>query len=158
MAQSHAGRFVKHLSERRMRVDRALDLVAGGFERHREAELGDEFGSLCADDVRADNLTVRLTIHDLHKPFRFGNGQRLAARGVWELADGVFQALRLRVALGEADGRDLRLAISTAWEGSHFLRLLDLAEHAFHGLDCFVAGNVSEPRRPDDVPLPHTHL
>ena len=67
---SLAGRFVERFTEGRMRVDGRLNLLVGGFEVHREAHLGDEFRRLRADDVRAQDLAVRLAEEDLGETLR----------------------------------------------------------------------------------------
>ena len=44
------------LAQRGVRVDRRGNLVVRGLGGHREADLGDEFRGLGADDVRAEDL------------------------------------------------------------------------------------------------------
>ena len=63
-----------------MRVDGRFDLVLGRFKRHRKAQLGDHLRCISSDDMGTDDLTVRLTINDLHKAFRFADCECLAAR------------------------------------------------------------------------------
>ena len=69
-----------------------------------------------ADDVRAEDLAVRLAEDDLHEAFGLADGAGLAAGHERELADLELEALFLRRALGEADAGDLRLAVGAAGE------------------------------------------
>jgi len=58
-----------------MGVDGGFDFVPGGFEVHGEADFGDHLGAFAADDVRADDLTVRLAVEDLDEAFGLGGGE-----------------------------------------------------------------------------------
>ena len=50
------GGFAHGFAERRVRVDGRVDFLPGGFEFHREAELGDQLRGVGADDVRAEDF------------------------------------------------------------------------------------------------------
>ena len=52
--------FHDALAQGRVGVDRVLDVLVGQLAVDREPEFSDEFGGLVADDVRAEDLTVRL--------------------------------------------------------------------------------------------------
>ena len=58
-----------------MGVDGGFDFVPGGFQIHGEADLGDHLGAFAADDVRANDFTVRLAVEDLDEAFGFGCGE-----------------------------------------------------------------------------------
>ena len=150
MALRDFRRFLDHLGQSRMGVDGGFDFVPGGFEVHGEADLGDHFGAFGADHVRANDLTVRFAVDDFDEAFRLTCRQGFAAGLVGEFADLVFEALLLRGALGETNAGNLRMAVGAAWEDADLLGLV-LGKHAFDSLDGLVAGDVGEPRWPDDV-------
>ena len=133
-----------------MRVDRGGDVVVGGLERDGESHLGDHFGGVGPDDVRTDEFSVRLVEEEFHEALALADRECLAAGLEGELADLELESLFLGGALGESDARDLRLAVGAAGEGA-LAHGGALAEHPLDGLDRLEAGDVGEPRRPDDV-------
>ena len=74
-----AGRFVDRFAERRVRVDGGLNLFVSSFQRHRKDQLRNQLGGFRTDDVRTENLTVRLADDKLDEPFRLADRQCLPA-------------------------------------------------------------------------------
>ena len=131
-------------------MDGGVDVVLGQLRSDGEAHLGDQFGGLVTDDVRSDDFAVWFPVDELHKAIGFSDRGSLAAGHEGEDSDLVFQAFFLGGAFCQADAGDLRMAVGAAGEGGDFFRLLAFVE-SFDALDRLVAGNVGEPRRPDDV-------
>ena len=150
MAFRNAGGFVNGFAQRGVGVDGGVDVVLGQLGGDGEAHLGDQFGGLVTDDVRSDDFAVRLPVDQFHKAIGFTDCGGLAAGHEGEDPDLVFQAFFLGGAFCQADTGDLRMAVGAAGEGGDFFRLLAFVE-TFDALDRLVAGDVGEPRRPDDV-------
>ncbi len=134
-----------------MGVDGQADLVGGRFQRHGQADFGDEFRRVGADDVRAEDFAVRLAQDQLHKALGVARSDRLAAGLVGEFPHFILESLFLCRLFGHADAGDLRLAVGAAGERGHLMRFLARDEKPLHRLDGLMRGDVREPRRPDDV-------
>ena len=150
MAEGGLGRLEHRLAQRGVRVDRGSDVVVGGLQRDGESHLGDHLGGVGPDDVRSDEFAVWFVEEKLHEALALADRECLAAGLEGELADLELESLFLGGALGESHARDLRLAVGAAWEGT-LAHGGALAKHPLDGLDGLEAGDVGEPRRPDDV-------
>ena len=150
MALASVGGFMDSLAQRGVRMDRRDDFLVGGLHGDGEAELGDHLGGIGSDDVGAEDFPVLLTDEELHKSLALADGLGLATCHEREFTDLEFEAFFLRGAFGEADAGDLRLAIGTAREDGNFF-WLRASEHSFDALDGFVAGDMREPRWPNDI-------
>ena len=90
VAESLARRFMDRFAQGRMRVDRRLDFLIGGFEGHRQAELRDHLRCLRPDDVRAENFAVRFADDQFHEPVCFADGTSFAAGAKGKFSDSEF--------------------------------------------------------------------
>ena len=94
-----------------MRVDREIDFLDRELVRARDDELVDQLRRVRADDVGAEDLAVLRVANDLHEAFGLARRARAAVRREGELADLVVELLVLALLLGEADRRDLGMAV-----------------------------------------------
>src|SRR6267143_3107756 len=97
-----------------MSVNREIDFFDGVFVLPRHRELVDYFGRMVADDMRAENLAVLLVAQDLHEAFGLARTARAAVGGEWELARDVVELLVLALIFGQADTRNLGMAVGHA--------------------------------------------
>ena len=150
VALAGVGGFVDGLAQRGVGVDRCDDFLVGGLHGDGEAKLGDHLGGVGSDDVGTEDFAMLLADEEFDESLALADGKGFAAGHEWELADLEFEAFFLRGAFGEADAGDLRLAIGTAREDGNFF-WLRASEHSFDALDGFVAGDMREPRWPNDI-------
>src|SRR6185312_6841511 len=90
MYRPSPGRAVRlhhNLRERRVRVNRAGDLLVTGLELFRHDHLRDQVGRTRADDVRAEQLAVLGVADDLAQPLPVAVDERAPHAPVLELAD-----------------------------------------------------------------------
>src|SRR5690606_28867087 len=112
--------------------------------------LGDQVAGVRADDAGADQ-PLRLAVEQqLREPVRAAERQRAPAGGPRERALLVTDAACLRVVLGNADPRDLRVGIRDGRNHSSVEEAF-LARRGLGGDLAFVRGLVGEHRRADDV-------
>src|SRR5919106_2523666 len=93
-----------------MRMDDSAELGVAALEGHRVDELAHHVAGAVADDVGAEDLAVLGVADDLHHPGAVVVDDRRADAAELELADLDLATLLLRLLLGEADARDLRVA------------------------------------------------
>src|ERR687891_117244 len=110
------GRFAHRLRHRRMRVDRADQLLDRALETQRERRFGDELRRARTDHVDAEDLVVAFLRDDLHEPFRLARNPRAAEYAELERADLHVIAARLRLLLRQTDDRK-----STRLNSSHLV-------------------------------------
>ena len=91
-------RLADRLRHRRMRVDRADQLLDRALEPERQRRFGDELGRARADHVDAEDLVVLLVGDDLDEAFGLAGDPRAAEHAELERADldVVAALLRLR--------------------------------------------------------------
>src|SRR6516164_6769781 len=118
-------RLVHRLGERRVRVDRALQVLAARGVLHGEHRLGDQLPGERPDDVHAENLVVIAGRHDLGEPLSLLQGACAAAGEEREGARFVGTPARLHLLLGETDPGDLRRRVDD--EGNHLVVHLAVA-------------------------------
>ncbi len=130
-------RFLHHLGQRGVREDRVHQFFFGGLQIHRNHIALDQFGHFGADHVRAEQLAGFLVEDHLDQTLVFAERNRLAVADERETADTDFVTAFLGLRFGQADGRDLRLAISAARDQVllHRMRMQALdrldTDHAF---------------------------
>ena len=101
-------RLADRLRHRRMRVDRADQLLDRAFEAQRQRGFGDELGRARADHVDAEHLVVLLVGDDLDEAFGLAGDLGAAEHAELEGADRDVVAALLRLGFGQADAADLR--------------------------------------------------
>ena len=79
------------------------EFVGGGFECHRDAGFGEQFGGVRADDVNAEDLVVFFLGDDFHETVGFAQDARFARCREREFADLDVVACFLRFCFGQAD-------------------------------------------------------
>ena len=131
-------------------MDGGDEFLVGGLHRDRESQFGNHLGGIRSDDVGAKDFAMLLANEEFDEALALADRLGFAAGQEWKFSDFEFEALFLCRAFRESHACDLRLAIRAAWENRNFFRL-GSGEHSLHGLHGFVAGDVSEPRWPDDV-------
>src|ERR1039457_629960 len=79
-------RLGDRFAERRVRVDRQLDLLDGELVLARHGQLVNELRGVRADDVRAEDLAVLRVADDLHEALGLARRACAAVRAIRELA------------------------------------------------------------------------
>src|SRR6476620_1985587 len=133
-----------------MGVNGGGDFLVGGLHRNRQAQLGDHFCRVRADDVRSENFAMWLADDKFYETVGLADGQGFAACQKWELADPILETFLLGGPFGEANARDLRLTVGTAGKCLYFPGLGD-TKYSLHGLNGFEASHMGEPGWTDDV-------
>src|SRR5215203_2921596 len=110
--------FTDGFRERRVRVNRPHQFLDRALEPQRQRCFGDKFGRACTDHVHAEHFIVLLVGDDFHEPFCLTGHLRPAEDKEWKGADSHVVALLLRLALGEANAADFRIAIGA---GGHVI-------------------------------------
>src|SRR5262245_12429602 len=101
-------RLVDRFGERRMGVDRALQVLAARGVLHGEHRFGDQLAGERSDDVYTENLIVIAGRHDLRKALRLLEGAGATAGEEGESSGLVGAPACLHLLLVETDPGDLR--------------------------------------------------
>src|SRR5581483_8829051 len=152
LADDRERRLHHGLGERRMRVDRAPEVLDRPLERHRERDLGDELRRLGAADMPAQDLAVARLAHDLDDPFGLAAGDGAPERPERRDPDPHVVAGLARLLLRQADGRDLGVAVHAGRDAA----VVDpsgiaAARRNLDRGDALGGGDVRERRRVDRV-------
>src|ERR1051326_4492358 len=97
-----------------MGMDGEIDFLDGVFVLAGDDELMDELRRVRSDDVRSEDFPVLGVADDFHEDLRFAGRAGTSVRRERELADLVLELLVFALLLGEADGRDFRMAVRGA--------------------------------------------
>ena len=116
LTASRESRLAQGLGQGRMGMDGVMDIVHRRPQLHGESVLGDEFRSLPAQDMHAQDLAAGHLGDDLDEALGVAGGDRLADRHEREFAHLVGESAFLADLLGEADAGHLRLAIGATGE------------------------------------------
>src|SRR5262245_6477570 len=101
--------------------------------------------------MSAEQLAGLLVENDLHQPLILAERNRLAVAHEGKAAHPDVEFLLLRSLLGEADGRDLRRAISAAGDHRLVHRVRVEALDRLNANDAFMLGFVGKHRRTCDI-------
>ena len=97
-----------------MSVNGFHQFAGGGFELHRQAQFGEHFGGIIADQMGADEL-IKFVIKDqLHETLGMADRFGLARGNKLEAADLDLPAIGSGLLFGQADRGDLGLAVRAA--------------------------------------------
>ena len=110
-------RFHQRLGQRRVGVDREVELLHGQPVLDGEGRLRDQVGRPRADDVRAQELARLRVGEDLRVSLRLAERQRATRRGEREAADLDRDPLLLGLLLAQADVRDFRVGVDAVRRG-----------------------------------------
>src|SRR5207248_9312695 len=89
------GGFHQGFGQRRVCVDRQVELLESQSVLDRERRLGDEVGRAGSDDVRAEQLARARVGDDLDEALALAQRERAPGRGTREAADSDIDALVL---------------------------------------------------------------
>ena len=104
--------FEHTLSESRMRVYRASQLLDGRFKLDRRARFGDEISGVRPDNMNTENFIVATLSDDFNEPLCLSEYIGLPQREERELADADVVSHLASSCLGEPDTGDLGITIS----------------------------------------------
>lgn len=150
LAVNGCGGLHEGLGEGGMGVDGVVNGFGSGLKFHSEGVFGNQFGSICADDVGTEDFTVFFGDENFDKSLAVVGGDGLAGGGKGEFADLVGNAVFLEGALGFANAGDLRLAVGASGKEVDLFRF-SFAEDSLDSLNGLVGGNVGEPGGSNDV-------
>ena len=134
-----------------MGVDRRDDVLGGRLQPLGETHLGDQLRRVLADDVGAENLSIRLGGDDLDHAVHGPHRHRLAVTLELEGADAVVDALIPHRPLGQTDRGDLRVAVGAGGNRPVIDRKRRVALDALHAHHRLLHRQVCQPRRADHI-------